>query len=89
MKMWSFMSSPENLDKVMVKSNAEVSFGTLEEESEDSGITLQGVEKVQQEQGGFAFMMESAGIQYIVERNCELAQVSLPSSTCEQIVIPG
>ena len=35
MKMWSFMSSPENLDKVMVKSNAEVSFGTLKEESED------------------------------------------------------
>ena len=39
---------------------------------------------MQQEQGGFAFMMESAGIQYIVERNCELAQVphspSLPAS---------
>ena len=37
--------------------------------------STQGVEKVIQEQGGFAFMMEDAGIQYIVERNCELAQV--------------
>ena len=36
----------------------------------------QGVEKVKEEQGGFAFMMEDAGIQYLVERNCELAQVS-------------
>ena len=38
--------------------------------------SFQGVEKVKEEQGGFAFMMEDAGIQYLVERNCELAQVS-------------
>ena len=31
---------------------------------------------MKEEQGGFAFMMEDAGIQYLVERNCELAQVS-------------
>ena len=38
--------------------------------------TCQGVEKVKEEQGGFAFMMEDAGIQYLIERNCELAQVT-------------
>ena len=42
----------------------------------------QGVEKVKEEQGGFAFMMEDAGIQYLVERNCELAQVSNSAWGC-------
>ena len=32
---------------------------------------------MKEEQGGFAFMMEDAGIQYLIERNCELAQVNL------------
>ena len=56
-------------------------------------MTPQGVEKVQQEQGGFAFMMESAGIQYIVERNCELAQVPasppLPASGLWRLQVGG
>ena len=56
-KMWSFMSSPENRDDVMVNSNAE------------------GVEKVQNENGGYAFFMESTSIQYLVERKCDLAQI--------------
>ncbi|XP_023321584.1 glutamate receptor ionotropic, kainate 2 isoform X2 [Eurytemora carolleeae] len=37
------------------------------------GSNKEGVEKV--EAGGYAFMMEDAGIQYIVERRCSLAQI--------------
>ena len=37
---------------------------------------------MKEEQGGFAFMMEDAGIQYLIERNCELAQVSLKLTLC-------
>ncbi len=33
-----------------------------------------GIEQVKREKGGYAFMMESAGIQYIIERECDLGQ---------------
>ena len=79
MKMWSFMTDPANKDDVMVKSNAEVSFILRSNNGyfHDFMVGWQGVEKVKEEQGGFAFMMEDAGIQYLIERNCELAQVNL------------
>jgi len=51
------MSSPENKDKVMVRSNKD------------------GVNKVISSAGGYAFMMESSSIQYIVQRKCDLAQI--------------
>ena len=79
MQMWSFMTDPENKDDVMVKSNAEVRF--ILRSNNLASMTWQGVEKVKAEQGGFAFMMEDAGIQYLIERNCELAQVNLSLST--------
>ena len=31
--------------------------------------------KVQEMDGGYAFLMESASIQYIIERNCKLTQI--------------
>ena len=34
------------------------------------------IAKVLEENGGYAFMMESAGIQYIVERQCDLGKVA-------------
>jgi len=36
---------------------------------------LDGVEKVENENGKYAFFMESASIQYLVERRCKLSQV--------------
>ena len=48
-------------------------------------MTWQGVEKVKAEQGGFAFMMEDAGIQYLIERNCELAQVNQNLNLCSHV----
>ncbi len=33
-----------------------------------------GIEQVKREKGGYAFMMESASIQYIIERECDLGQ---------------
>ena len=56
-RMWSFMTEPENVDEVMMNSNAE------------------GVEKVIESDGGYAFLMESTSIEYIVERKCVLAQI--------------
>ena len=35
----------------------------------------QGVEKVVESDGGYAFLMESTSIEYIVERKCGLAQI--------------
>jgi len=35
----------------------------------------EGVEKVLNDNGGYAFLMESTSIQYIVERKCDLAQI--------------
>lgn len=53
------------------------SFMTDPENKDDVMVksNAEGVEKVKAEQGGFAFMMEDAGIQYLIERNCELAQI--------------
>jgi ionotropic glutamate receptor len=36
---------------------------------------LEGVERVIREKGGYAFLMESVSIQYVTERNCELAMI--------------
>ena len=36
---------------------------------------LDGVEKVENENGKYAFFMESASIEYLVERRCKLSQV--------------
>ena len=63
------MTSPDIKDDVMVESNTEVGTPC------SPHAPHQGVDRVIQEKGGFAFMMEDAGIQYIVERNCELAQI--------------
>ena len=35
----------------------------------------EGIDKVEQEDGKYAYMMESSSIQYIVERHCKLAQI--------------
>lgn len=34
-----------------------------------------GLEKVIEQDGGYAFLMESSSIQYIIERNCKLTQI--------------
>lgn len=34
-----------------------------------------GVERVQKENGKYAFLMESTTVEYIVERQCELTQI--------------
>ena len=34
-----------------------------------------GIEKVIEQQGKYAFFMESASIQYIIERQCEVTQI--------------
>jgi len=39
------------------------------------GGNMEGVEKVEESDGGYAFFMESASIQYLVERRCKLSQV--------------
>ena len=36
---------------------------------------IEGVEKVEESNGKYAFFMESASIQYLVERRCKLSQV--------------
>ncbi len=35
----------------------------------------EGIDRVQKENGDYAFMMESTIVEYVVERHCELAQV--------------
>jgi ionotropic kainate glutamate receptor 2 len=35
----------------------------------------EGIEKVIESDGKYAFMMESSTIQYIIERNCKLTQI--------------
>lgn len=35
----------------------------------------EGKERVAKEQGGYAFFMESTSLEYMMERNCELAQI--------------
>ena len=44
------------------------------------GGNMEGVEKVEESDGGYAFFMESASIQYLVERRCKLSQVRLSSA---------
>lgn len=36
---------------------------------------LEGMERVQKGKGGYAFLMESTSIEYVVERTCELTQI--------------
>ena len=36
---------------------------------------IEGVEKVEESNGKYAFFMESASIEYLVERRCKLSQV--------------
>lgn len=54
---------------------------------------LEGEERVTKSKGGYAFLMESSSIEYIVERNCNLTQIgnwldsksygiALPMSKC-------
>lgn len=35
----------------------------------------EGMERVQKGKGGYAFLMESTSIEYVVERTCELTQI--------------
>ncbi len=35
----------------------------------------EGIEKVMESDGKYAFMMESSSIQYKIERNCKLTQI--------------
>ena len=44
------------------------------------GGNMEGVEKVEESDGGYAFFMESASIQYLIERRCKLSQVRLSSA---------
>ena len=34
-----------------------------------------GIERVKESKGGYAFLMESSSIEYIMERDCDLAKV--------------
>lgn len=36
---------------------------------------IEGVDRVVNGKGGYAFLMESTSIEYVIERNCELTQV--------------
>ena len=40
------------------------------------GGNIEGVEKVEESNGKYAFFMESASIQYLKERQCKLSQVA-------------
>ena len=63
----------------LVSSN-EKNFGRLNQD---------GVERVKKEAGGYAFLMESTNIEYIVERNCDLTQIgSLLDSKGYGIALP-
>ena len=44
----------------------------------------EGVAKVTESKGKYAFFMESASIQYIIERNCEVTQIggNLDTKVC-------
>ena len=44
----------------------------------------EGIEKVIESDGKYAFMMESSTIQYIIERNCKLTQIggNLDNKVC-------
>ena len=39
------------------------------------GSNTEGMEKVEDSNGNYAYFMESSGIAYLVERRCKLAQV--------------
>ena len=39
------------------------------------GGNVEGVDKVEEADGKYAFFMESASIEYLVERRCKLSQV--------------
>ena len=41
----------------------------------------EGIERVQQAQGGYAFFMESSSIEFIMERHCDLARVGAELDT--------
>ncbi|KAG8234007.1 hypothetical protein J437_LFUL013925, partial [Ladona fulva] len=40
-----------------------------------AGSNTEGVDRVVKGKGGYAFLMESTSIEYVIERNCELTQV--------------
>ena len=44
----------------------------------------EGIEKVIEENGKYAYMMESSSIQYIIERNCKVTQIggNLDNKVC-------
>ena len=39
------------------------------------GSSDEGVERVKKSEGLYAYLMESTGIEYVLERNCELTQI--------------
>ena len=45
------------------------------------GGNVEGVDKVEEADGKYAFFMESASIEYLVERRCKLSQV-MPRFAC-------
>merc|ERR1711974_264510 len=55
----------QKLHRVMIRDADEVMVSTNKE----------GIDKVVQEQGTYAFFMESTTIEYVVERYCQLQQV--------------
>jgi len=49
----------------------------------------EGVERVKKDAGGYAFLMESTTVEYIVERSCDLTQIgSLLDSKGYGIALP-
>ena len=52
------------------------------------GSNTEGIEKVVESDGGYAYMMESSSIQYIIERNCKVTQIggNLDNKVC--FIIP-
>nr|CAD7443085.1 unnamed protein product [Timema bartmani] len=54
-----------------------------------TGSNVEGVDRVVKGKGGYAFLMESTSIEYVIERNCELTQVgSLLDSKGYGIAMP-
>ena len=39
------------------------------------GTNSEGIDKVMEDDGKYAFMMESSGIEYIIERKCTVTQI--------------
>ena len=78
-KLWQFMSGSSYSVQLYCASHCNTALLGLHQAEVMLANNIEGVEKVEESNGKYAFFMESASIQYLVERRCKLSQVKICS----------